>query len=236
MAGDFQDSLSEREEARERLRASIDALTERASLHVQMEKEPLKMLGGASAVGALLGMVVGRQFRRSRKIYVDAASPVKHQRALIRAQTNKSGSSVGGALVATLGTLAVKTLTERVITPRLEGYASGLLERSGQAPAGAARTKAAAASPAAAFETRRSTAPAAGSAAGSANSPASAPVSSPAVSPERSSDTASMPAGRAPVSAPAAHAGVLPHPPSQVEAKAQGSVIDPEQMANPNRR
>ncbi|PNY80105.1 hypothetical protein [Deinococcus koreensis] len=248
MAGDSQANLTEREEARERLRASIDALTERASLQVQMEKEPLKMLGGASAVGALLGMVVGRQFRRSRKIYVDAASPVKHQKALIRAQNNKSGSSVGGALVATLGTLALKTLTEKVITPRLEGYANGLLERSGQAPAGGSgkagtpgpQASRAVTSPAAAFEARRST-PLAASLA-----PASAPSSPPAVSPARASDTASTPAGLAPVTGapatapatgtPAAHAGVLPHPPSQVEAKAQGSVIDPEQMANPNRR
>ena len=93
----------------------MDALTQQASLHAQMQKDPLKMLGGASAVGALMGIVVGRQFRRSRKIYVDAQSPAKHQKALMKAQKNqKGGGGVGGALVATLGTLAVKTLMDKI--------------------------------------------------------------------------------------------------------------------------
>lgn len=125
--------LTEREEARQRLQQSVDALTQQASLHAQMQKDPLKMLGGASAVGALMGIVVGRQFRRSRKIYVDAQSPAKHQKALMKAQKNqKGGGGVGGALVATLGTLAVKTLMDKVITPRLETLADGLLDKAGQ--------------------------------------------------------------------------------------------------------
>ena len=94
--------LTEREAARARLKASVDVLAERANLQVQMQKEPLKMIGGASAVGAVLGMVVGRQFRRSKKIYVDAASPIKHQKALMKAQKKQGGQSVGGALVAAL--------------------------------------------------------------------------------------------------------------------------------------
>ncbi|MHA0041324.1 hypothetical protein [Deinococcus sp. PEB2-63] len=125
--------LTEREEARQRLQQSVDALTQQASLHAQMQKDPLKMLGGASAVGALMGIVVGRQFRRSRKIYVDAQSPAKHQKALMKAQKNqKGGGGVGGALVATLGTLAMKTLMDKVITPRLETLADGLLDKAGQ--------------------------------------------------------------------------------------------------------
>ncbi|WP_295819058.1 hypothetical protein [uncultured Deinococcus sp.] len=209
-------TMTEREAAREQLRASIDALSEQASLHVQMQKDPLKMLGGASAVGAVIGMVVGRQFRRSRKIYVDAGSPEKHQKALIRAQKTHSGGGggIGGALVATLGTLAVKTLTDRVITPRLEGYASSLLERSGTA-ATPARTTPAATPAAPAAPTR--------------------PVPPVAASPEPSrAAAAAQPA--APAAGRAAHPGVLPHPPSVVEAKVEGSVIPPEQMANPNRR
>ncbi|MFC6660175.1 hypothetical protein [Deinococcus multiflagellatus] len=87
--------ITEREEARERLKASVDALTREASLQVKMQQEPLKMLGGASAVGAVLGLVVGRQFRRSRKIYVDAQSPVKHQKALVKAQQKQKGGGVG---------------------------------------------------------------------------------------------------------------------------------------------
>ncbi|WP_412028892.1 hypothetical protein [Deinococcus yunweiensis] len=211
-------TMTEREAAREQLRASIDALSEQASLHVQMQKDPLKMLGGASAVGAVIGMVVGRQFRRSRKIYVDAGSPEKHQKALIRAQKTHSGGGggIGGALVATLGTLAVKTLTDKVITPRLEGYASSLLERSGTAPT-PART-APAATPAPATPARPFTPVAA------------TPEPSKAAAPAQPTTAAAAPAVRA------THPGVLPHPPSVVEAKAEGSVIPPEQMSNPNRR
>ncbi|GGR80170.1 hypothetical protein [Deinococcus sedimenti] len=124
--------LTEREEARKRLQESVDALTHQVSLHANMQKDPLKMLGGASAVGALMGIVVGRQFRRSRKIYVDAQSPAKHQKALIKAQKTHKGGGVGGALVATLGTLAVKTLMDKVVTPRLETFADGLLDKAGQ--------------------------------------------------------------------------------------------------------
>ncbi|WP_245872908.1 hypothetical protein [Deinococcus planocerae] len=124
---------NEREEARARLKASVDALAERTSLQVQMQKEPLKMLGGASAVGALLGVVAGRQLRRSKKIYVDATSPEKHQKALIKAQKkHQGGGGVGGALVATLGTLAFKVLRDRVLQPKLEEMANTMLERSGQ--------------------------------------------------------------------------------------------------------
>lgn len=135
-------SRSEREEARARLRASVDALAERANLQVQMQKEPLKMLGGASAVGALIGVVAGRQLRRSKKIYVDATSPEKQQKALIKAQKqHQGGGGVGGALVATLGTLAFKVLQDRVIKPRLEEMANGLLERAGQQPSSGGQTR-----------------------------------------------------------------------------------------------
>lgn len=131
--------ITEREAARERLRASVDTLAQQANLHVQMQKDPLKMIGGASAVGAVLGLMMGRQMRRTKKIYVDADSPAKYQKALIKAQKSQKGGGVGGALVATLGTLAVKTLTERVITPRLEQLSTSLLDRAGQAPAAGPR-------------------------------------------------------------------------------------------------
>ena len=129
--------LTEREAARARLKASVDVLAERANLQVQMQKEPLKMIGGASAVGAVLGMVVGRQFRRSKKIYVDAASPIKHQKALMKAQKKQGGQSVGGALVAAAVPLIVRMVTEKFVTPKLEELSSGLLDRA--AGSGAAR-------------------------------------------------------------------------------------------------
>ncbi|GAA5440670.1 hypothetical protein ACFQDE_03905 [Deinococcus caeni] len=214
--------LTEREEARERLKSSVDALTRQASLQVNLQKDPLKMLGGASAVGAVIGMVVGRQFRRSRKIYVDAASPAKHQKALIKAQKSGKGG-VGGALVATLGTLAVKTVMDRVVTPRLEQLADNLLEKSGQ-PAGATRaapqsTRAPAARP-----------QATGGTVSFIKTPAQSPAPAQSYAQQAPAD------GSVPPAPTPAHPGVKPAPASHVEAKAVGSPIAPDEMGNPNRR
>lgn len=128
--GEYRD---EREEARARLKASVDVLAQQASLQMQMQKEPLKLLGGASAVGAVVGLVAGRQLKRSKKVYVDAYSPEKEQKALIKAQKKEKGKGgVGGALVATLTTLAFRALNDKVITPRLEEMANNLLDKAGQ--------------------------------------------------------------------------------------------------------
>ncbi|ALW89215.1 hypothetical protein [Deinococcus actinosclerus] len=208
--------LTEREEARQRLQQSVDALTQQASLHVQMQKDPLKMLGGASAVGALMGIVVGRQFRRSRKIYVDAESPAKHQKALIKAQkTQKGGGGVGGALVATLGTLAVKTLMDKVITPRLETLADGLLDKAGH-------------------PRDRADQPAQRGPGGQV---------SPSVSSGVGAFTRTTPAAsaqsytqQAPAEGSAAPAPTASAPVSTVKAAAEGSPIAPDDLSNPNRR
>lgn len=225
--------LTEREEARERLKNSVDALTQQASLQVNLQKDPLKMLGGASAVGAVIGMVVGRQFKRSRKIYVDAASPAKHQKALIKAQKSGKGGGVGGALVATLGTLAVKTVMDRVVTPRLEQLADNLLEKSGQPAGPSARATA---------QTGRTPAARATATGGTASF-----VKTPAAQVTATQTTAQSPVQSYAQQAPAegsvppalgapAHPGVKPAPASHVDAKAVGSPIAPDEMGNPNRR
>lgn len=230
---------TEQEEARERLKRSIDALAERANLQVQMQKEPLKMLGGASAVGAVVGLVAGRQLRRSKKIYVDAASPAKHQKGLIKAQHKQRGQGVGGALTATLATLAVKTLTDRVLAPKLEQIANNLLEKAGQAPEAGARPGAPA---------TRSALPTRSAAAVRAE----APITGPAV-PSGAAAFLKKPAGGASPTAtdspsvqaaadgsapprPQAHPGIVPMPASHVEAKAQGTPLSPEEKTNPNVR
>ncbi|MPY66000.1 hypothetical protein F8S09_04720 [Deinococcus sp. SDU3-2] len=231
-------SRSERDEARARLRASVDALTEQASLQVQMQKDPLRMLGGASAVGALVGIAVGRQFRRSKKIYVDATSPAKHQKALIKAQhKQQGGKGVGGALVATLTTLAFKALNERVLTPKLEEIAGGLMEKAGQEPGKGSGGQAAktSARPSAA-------APAASSGGAASFLKRPEPVGTAGTSGkptygEQSLDQA-VASGSPSVSAATApsHVGVLPTPKSMVEAKAQGTPIAPDEKVNPNLR
>lgn len=210
--------LTEQEEARERLKNSVDALTQQASLQVQMQKEPLKMLGGASAVGAVLGLVAGRQFRKTKRVYVDAGSPVKHQKALMKAQRKQGGGqSVGGALLATLGTLAFKTVMDKVVTPKLEEVANGLLDKAGQPSASKpsalpARSAAPASAPAVATP----------AAASSVGAPATASVATPV----STGGTGSF--------VKPAHKGVVPLPESHVEAKAQGTPIAETEKANPN--
>jgi hypothetical protein len=123
--------MNDREEARARLKTSVDSLVEQASLQLKMQQEPLKMLGGATGVGLALGVLVGRTLRRSRRIYVDAASSKKDQKALSKAQSKKSGG-VGNAVLATVATLGFKVLQERVIAPRLGEIADRMLEQSKQ--------------------------------------------------------------------------------------------------------
>lgn len=227
-------SRSERDEARARLKASVDALTEQASLQVQMQKDPLKMLGGASAVGALVGIAVGRQFRRSKKIYVDATSPAKHQKALIKAQHKRQGGKgVGGALVATLTTLAFRTLNERVLTPKLEEIAGGLMEKAGQEPG-----KGGQAAPKKTATRSAASAPASsGGAASFLKRPDSAATPGKSTYGEQSLDQAAATGSPSvPVAAAPSHVGVLPTPRSTVEAKAQGTPIAPDEKANPNLR
>lgn len=208
--------MTEQEEARERLKNSVNALTEQISLQAQMQKEPIKMLGGASAVGAVLGLVAGSQFRRTKKIYVDAGSPIKHQKALVRAQQNQNAEnrSVGGALVATLGTLAFKTVMDRVVTPRLEEMANGLLERAGQ-PQSAAPARPSVLAPA----------------------PRPAAVVAPSPVPASTSSVA-VPVSTGGVSSflKPTHPGVIPTPESRVEAKAVGTPIPEAEKVNPNAR
>lgn len=124
--------MNERDEARAKLKSSIDTLVEQTNLQLKMQQEPLKMLGGATGVGLALGMLVGRSMRRSRRIYVDAASSKKDQKALTKAQSKKGGS-VGNAVLATVATLGFRVLQERVIAPRLGDFADRLLEKSGSA-------------------------------------------------------------------------------------------------------
>ncbi len=244
---DYMEPLTDREEARERLKASIDALADRANLQLQMQKEPAKMLGGASAVGAVIGLVIGRQFRRSKKIYVDAESPVKHQQALIKAQKADKGGvgGVGGALVATLGTLAVKTLTDRVLAPKLEELANSLLEKAGEAPkatpgkAAPARAQRAALPEKPSGQTPRPMGTAGSSSAATSSFLKSAPDRAARPSPDAAeSYTQQAPAAGStpPPAASREHPGVVPTPRSVVEAKAQGSAIAPQEKSNPNQR
>lgn len=246
-AHEFKSNLTEREAARERLKESLDVLAERANLQVQMQKEPVKMLGGASAVGAVLGLLIGTQFKRTKKIYVDAGSPVKYQKELVKAQKSQKGGGVGGALLATLGTLAVKTLSDRVLAPKLEEIANNMLEKAGEEPKTRATQPRAMerAAPSAGPSLSKSEAPVTTSGSGprpmgtaSTGSSAAASFLKPAPTGQAESynDQASAEGSVPPVAASHDHPGMVPTPKSVVEAKAQGSAIAPDEKSNPNLR
>ncbi|MDV6374510.1 hypothetical protein [Deinococcus arenicola] len=243
-------NLTEREQARERLKASLDVLAERANLQVQMQKEPVKMLGGASAVGAVLGLLIGTQVKRTKKVYVDAASPIKHQQELLKAQkANKGGGGVGGALLATAGTLAFKLLNDRVLAPKLEEMAQSLLEKSGEAPKvkqdkPRAMERASSAGPslskpetpaAAALPVHKTMGTATTNPSATASFLKSAPTESTGQA-ESHNVQAGAEGSAPPMAASHEHPGVVPSPKSVVEAKAQGSAIAPDEKGNPNLR
>ena len=131
--------MSEREDARMRLQESVDQLGQQASLQVQLQKEPLKMLGIATGVGAVIGIVLGRSLQKTRKIYVDDTLSKKDQKAFAKAQARHKGpgGNICGALLSTLGTLSYKIVQDRYIAPKLEELAQNL---SQQAEGGAGKT------------------------------------------------------------------------------------------------
>lgn len=217
--------LTEREQVRARLKASVDALAEQANLHTQMQVEPVKMLGGASAIGAVLGMVLGRQLRRSKKIYVDSNSSEKHQKALIKAQKNAKSPSVSGTLLMTLGTLAVKTVTDKVIVPKLEIAAQGLLDQIEQGEGLQAQIQKA--------TSPKKPTPEKSSVAQSPASPFLKKESSPAAS--NSSEFVQQDQ-KANSKSKSSHLGVVTMPESEVEAKAKSSEIAAHELENPNHK
>lgn len=124
--------VNEREAARLRLQQSVDQLGREVSLQVNMQKEPLKMLGVATGVGAVLGTLVGRSFSRTKKVYVDPSLGKKDQKAFEKAQKlqRRGNTDIGGALLATVGTLAFRVLQDRVLAPKLEEIAANLTDKA----------------------------------------------------------------------------------------------------------
>lgn len=129
--------VNERANARERLRQSVDVLAERTNLHAQMQKDPLKMIGGASGVGLALGLLMGRRFRRTKKVYIERGLSVRDERDYVKSQKvqqkQQEAAAKGGlkgALIAAFTTVAVKTLQERVLAPQLERLADQIHEKA----------------------------------------------------------------------------------------------------------
>lgn len=125
--------MNEREAARHRLERAVNMLGDEASLKVQMQRDPVKIIGGATGVGVVLGALLGSQLRRTRKVYVDAYSPSKQQKAMINAQNRASRQgNLGNKLMGLAITFGIKYLQEQVLTPRLEGMAGKLESRAAE--------------------------------------------------------------------------------------------------------
>ncbi len=130
--------VNEREAARLRLQQSVDNLTQEVSLHANMQKEPLKLLGVATGVGSVMGLLIGRSFSTTKKVYVNPELSKKDQKAFEKAQMlqKRNNTDIGGALVATLGTLAFKVLQERVLSPKLDEVAQNLMNKAADRESG----------------------------------------------------------------------------------------------------
>ncbi|WP_052326721.1 hypothetical protein [Deinococcus peraridilitoris] len=132
--------MTEKRDAREELRRSVDALAYRTNLYAQMQKDPMKLIGGASGLGLLLGLLVGRRFPRTRTVYLRPDMSPREQKAytkaqmrLYKAQQKASKGGIGGALTAAVMTIAVKVLQERVLAPQIERLADQLNQKAEQA-------------------------------------------------------------------------------------------------------
>lgn len=130
------DDRQDRYEAREKLRRSVDELADRANLYTQMQKDPLKMIGGASGVGVLLGVLVGSRFKRTKRVYVDANSSRKEQKAFVKVQQKVSkgggGGGLTGGIVAAVTTVGLRLLQDRYLRPQLDKLADSLTQRAQQ--------------------------------------------------------------------------------------------------------
>jgi ElaB/YqjD/DUF883 family membrane-anchored ribosome-binding protein len=123
----------QREAARVRLQNSIDLLTEKTDLHLKMQVEPIKMIGGSAGGGFLLGFLLGRRGRKIKKVFVERAK-VRNVKTgntteahFISSDTQKGiGAAITGILVTTL----LKIAQEQFLSPFLERYTETLLEKT----------------------------------------------------------------------------------------------------------
>jgi len=127
-------------EARERLKTSVNELVELTNLHVKVQAQPLKYMGGSAGGGFILGLLLGRRGRRVKKVYVERGTgrggkvtkaDLKNEARLVKAQQGKQNrTNLGGAITGILVTTLLKIVQERFLAPQLENYADKLLDRS----------------------------------------------------------------------------------------------------------
>ncbi|MBC7647110.1 MAG: hypothetical protein H7095_08350 [Pseudopedobacter sp.] len=127
-------------EARERLKAGVDELVQLTSLHVKVQAQPLKYMGGSAGGGFLLGLLLGRRGRKVKKVYIERGTgrggkvtkaDLKSEAKLVQVQQGKQNrTNITGAITGILVTTLLKIVQERFLAPQLENYADKLLDRT----------------------------------------------------------------------------------------------------------
>lgn len=138
-------------EARERLKAGVDELVQLTSLHVKVQAQPLKYMGGSAGGGFLLGLLLGRRGRKVKKVYIERGTgrggkvtkaDLKSEAKLVQVQQGKQNrTNITGAITGILVTTLLKIVQERFLAPQLENYADKLLDRTKTERAKAERAK-----------------------------------------------------------------------------------------------
>ncbi len=138
-------------EARERLKTSVNELVELTNLHVKVQAQPLKYMGGSAGGGFILGLLLGRRGRRVKKVYIERGTgrggkvtkaDLKNEARLVQAQQGKQNrTNIGGAITGILVTTLLKIVQERFLAPQLESYADKLLDRTKAEQAKAERVR-----------------------------------------------------------------------------------------------
>ena len=138
-------------EARERLKTSVNELVELTNLHVKVQAQPLKYMGGSAGGGFILGLLLGRRGRRVKKVYIErgtgrggkvSKADLKNEVRLVQAQQGKQNrTNIGGAITGILVTTLLKIVQERFLAPQLESYADKLLDRTKAEQAKAERVR-----------------------------------------------------------------------------------------------
>jgi hypothetical protein len=138
-------------EARERLKAGVDELVQLTSLHVKVQAQPLKYMGGSAGGGFILGLLMGRRGRRVKKVYVERGTgrggkvtkaDLKSEARLAQVQQGKqTRNNITGAITGIVVTTLLKIVQERFLAPQLESYADKLLDRTKTEQAKAQRVR-----------------------------------------------------------------------------------------------
>lgn len=119
----------QRDQAKKRFQESVDLLVQKTDLHLKMQRQPLKMMGGSATGGFLFGFLFGRRGRKIQKVYVERGALQTSVKK--KAETKKTPPWKGfqGAATGMLLTVFFNIVQEKLLAPFLERYADQLIEK-----------------------------------------------------------------------------------------------------------